>query len=913
MTDPRSVLRYRTSASAIAIGVGVMLVPGVSSAWTQASPAEPMTTAPATPQTPAPNSPAAAPTPPAARIASSAPAGFEDLEETTVTDFDVVFQGRSVGSFRAELNGGVLTFNDPQAVAAALGSNVTVEQATALLATRLPSNEQLRCLPGVTEDCGTLRPGTSGVIVDPDRFQINLFLSREYLLSQSTAIEYLPDPVSGPSLVQNVALSLTADTGSGGGTDLRLGGALDTYASVGRTALIMRTLIDQDRGGRIEQLYGQHVWRNYRAATGFLQSSSSPTTTNLRFLGAEFGTFTDTQLDRDRFAASPVEVVLSTRSRVELYRGGALILARDYDAGLQEIDTSRLPAGSYPIRVVVRSGNAIISDETRIYTKASDLPPPGKTYFNLRAGQRIGNIFDDVEGQGAQNQLFPNVTDDLVLQVSASRRIGRASGVTASLLSVASELYPEVSIQSYFGAMRGIAGVTFGPDGGYSMLASLTTTFRGVSTFATVRSVRTDDNRMGPPAPTDRYQPFFRSEDEYSLNAQAAVLGGSLSVRASQTTSPLEEDRYTYGVNYARDVGQTQYGSLRLNVDAFTSDRESRIGVVLTLFRRASRNTYVNASLGAESISGSETEDRNGFGPIASASTSRTGVIRDVDVGATTGIQTDNTQTRAYLNTTAYSRLGSLDAQSTVQQENGDGTSASINLNAYSGFVYGGGRIKLGMRQAGEAAILFDVRAPAGRTADENEAISTAPNYGSAAGEVPATPAPDGSSTAPVRRERFVAVGDYRAEVDNQTFDLVSVGKSAAVALPAYGLYSATLTPRGAPPFDLDLSPRSIPLYPGNVVVLDYTARHVITVYGKVVGLDGLALRNARVEAGQDATLTDDRGYFTITTPAEDELKIRRSDGLICMPASLSNALVRNAAAGLYRLQDVVCRPESLQ
>lgn len=843
------------------------------------------------------------------RIQYAPPPGFDDLEQATTTDFDVVYLGRRLGSFRATLDGSVVLFENPLAIAEAMGDSVTVQEVAALLSSRLPSNTQLVCPAGETIECGALAPGVSGVIVDPSRFRIDLFLAREYLRSQAGEIEYLPPAMSGFSLIQNATLSLSGEAFDGA-SDFRFGGALDTYASVGQTAAVARTLIDQDRGARAEQMYGQRVWRDHRLAVGMLQSSASATTSLFRFVGAEFGTFTGTQLDRDRFTASPVEVVLPQRARVEIYRGGTLVLARDYDAGLQTINTQGLPSGTYPIQVVVRNGSAIVSEETRIFTKAGDLPPPGKTYYSARFGQRVSNIFDPLDGGSGQTGFFPSVTDDVVAQIMASRRIGRATGVSAGLLSVGSDIYPELGVQTYLGSMRGIANFTLGPGGSYSALGTLSTSFRGVTGFATVRSVRTDDDTLGAFDP-GAFQPFFRSEDEYSLNVQTTLLGGSITLRAQQTRSDSFEDRYSYGGIYSRNIGVTPYGNLRLNLDAFVSDRENRIGFTLSLFRRVNPRTFVRADVGAENISGSNSEERNGASPVVAVSTTHMATLGGADLVLTAGAETNQSQDRLYGRAETYSRWGSVDSEVALQRFNEEDPSATVFANVFTGAVYGGGRLHLGMRQPGEAAILFNV-ARSANVPEQDDA-----DTGMAAVDNDDAVSPSNETEAEAKQEtaqrqarrRYVSVGDYRAVVDGQAFDIVGVGRSSALGLPAYGLYEATLEPRGAPPFDIDLSPKRIPLYVGNVVALEWSARHVITVFGRLTQADGQPLRNARVEAGQDVTLTDDNGYFTITAPSDEDVRARRSDGVVCRPISLKNAEVRNAGVELYRLGNVNCDP----
>src|ERR1700722_2409076 len=116
-----------------------------------------------------------------ASIPTGVPPGFESTSAIE-TIFDVDFQGASVGSFSGKLANGVFQFTDPAAVVAALGDQVNRVDAAKLLSQGLNSNESLRCLENQKENCGLLPAGTSGVIVNPESFKVDIFLGREFLI-----------------------------------------------------------------------------------------------------------------------------------------------------------------------------------------------------------------------------------------------------------------------------------------------------------------------------------------------------------------------------------------------------------------------------------------------------------------------------------------------------------------------------------------------------------------------------------------------------------------------------------------------------------------------------------------------------------------------------------------------------------
>jgi outer membrane usher protein FimD/PapC len=87
-----------------------------------------------------------------------------------------------------------------------------------------------------------------------------------------------------------------------------------------------------------------------------------------------------------------------------------------------------------------------------------------------------------------------------------------------------------------------------------------------------------------------------------------------------------------------------------------------------------------------------------------------------------------------------------------------------------------------------------------------------------------------------------------------------------ALGLPAYKQYTIGLKPEGAPQFDLSGTEKTVTLYPGNVDRIRFQAQRVISIYGQVLNADGNPLARARVEAGGDYAIADDRGY-TLPSP----------------------------------------------
>ncbi|NWK98386.1 hypothetical protein DM806_22485 [Sphingobium lactosutens] len=96
-------------------------------------------------------------------------------------------------------------------------------------------------------------------------------------------------------------------------------------------------------------------------------------------------------------------------------------------------------------------------------------------------------------------------------------------------------------------------------------------------------------------------------------------------------------------------------------------------------------------------------------------------------------------------------------------------------------------------------------------------------------------------------------------------------------------------------------------LYPGNVVRMRFEAQRVISLFGQILLEDGSPAAQARIEAGTDYAVADDRGYFTITAPLSSTIAIRRADGGACVERSIRSLIDAKTPSVLYRFGKIRC------
>ncbi len=812
------------------------------------------------------------PGPPASPQRSVVPDGFEDLDTSVETVFDVYYQGMRVASAPGRLQDGVFTFGAPDLLANKL-PDADRDKATSFLSGPLRSNEQFRCPPGEAIDCGVLPSGVSGVIVDADRFRVDLFLGREMLLGSDT-IQRIGQPVSGPSLIQGIGASISGNNQT---DSLRLGLELSTTASIGRTSFVSRIYGDDDRGLQADEAYVQYYGDDQRYAGGLFNTEGTLALTTMRVAGARLSSFYGGYVGGEsQFAATAVEVVLPRPARVEIYRDGVLMSSAQYPGGLQYLDTSRLPEGSYPIRVVVRDASGVILDEVRSFTRASDLPPAGKTVYSFTAGVRVADNFSAVGVSEDAASFLPQSTDELVIAGSVKHLVAPGFAVGASLTSVGDDLYPEASAQLYHGTGRGFASFAMGPEEQYAGVVGGGFQIGSVNTTIDIRAVKASPAPADPAERFSKYRPFLRDERSLNATVQAPFYDGFFSVRAAYGQFSELADRHFAGVAYTKPAALGWLGNGLFRFEASVSDADARVGFKFTLNERIDSVSMRTSALGAEYISPRENGGgtRSGVFPVAQLGYSREFELSDTQLTASglAGIAEGEVGAQGALQ--AQSGLGEADLSvGASRSSETDRTDLFLTGNLRTGFVYGDGSLHFGRAGYGDAAVLVEIDEEASHGAQD---------------------------------------GRFQIVVDGLPLDRLRVGQRTAISLPAFTQPRISLSPDAAPPFEIDLSPRQAPLYPGNVVALSWNAIRVVTAYGRLVDETGKPMEGIFVAAGNDIAMTGPGGYFAVTAPVGSKLSARIKGVERCPELAVLPEPGDNKQRAVANLGSLVCRsPES--
>lgn len=371
----------------------------------------------------------------AAAGARPVPAGFEDLAAGQTEQLDVRLMGRSAGVWPVFVTPDGVHLLDPEPALEALGLS---DEARAVLvpalSTTLPRNGHLAC-HNVTPDigCGYLAPSDDptsiGVIHDEDEGVLHLFPARQWLPSVSPERDRYHRPNEA---AQNALLHQQMFNVSGGSGYMSLSAMGNGMLGVFRDAHIgvdwnYNRQQRRGHGSRDELLFNDVYLRHDLARKHYVQvgrmdrrNLSSAEGGNFafgmlpldRFEGVRFGT-TQAYLDRAVIGqGSPLTVLLSRNARVDAYDGERLLQSFYLDSGINDLDTTRFPAGSYLVNLRIFEDGVLVRTEDAPFSKSGATWDETSRQWFVQGGRLITRDERDHRGAlqaGLRLPLHPNL------------------------------------------------------------------------------------------------------------------------------------------------------------------------------------------------------------------------------------------------------------------------------------------------------------------------------------------------------------------------------------------------------------------------------------------------------------------------------------------------------------------------
>ena len=221
----------------------------------------------------------------------------------------------------------------------------------------------------------------------------------------------LPEGGSVGLILQN-QLNVAAGGGSGAGTAARYNvqatSSLGYWSQVASAQLARTGEQNSPTYHSVNELYGQREFDGNFLRLGYFTPDAlgvyrrprnfggSPDTT----LGFMYGTSDSLAVSSASPSTYPVYVTPSRQGVVEVYRDGVLVYSQPVEAGLQTIDTRRLPSGIYPVQVRLIEDGAVTSTSEEVIYKPNNWRNADQRWrYSIFGGKRsqLLNNWDDSE------------------------------------------------------------------------------------------------------------------------------------------------------------------------------------------------------------------------------------------------------------------------------------------------------------------------------------------------------------------------------------------------------------------------------------------------------------------------------------------------------------------------------------
>lgn len=362
----------------------------------------------------------------AVALPAKVPAGFELVASEEQVVAEVVFMGRAVGQHEVIVSADMLRFVDAGGLLGALPLSVSAEgEEFKVIGERLvlpfSRNDELSCKAVQRRTaCDYLEPSDLGVIYDEREAQVLLFMRKDWVaIDESERKNHVPTRAGvSNAFVHQQTVNFISDDGYeslyalGSGA---LGIGDSGYLGVGWDLTTNRS----DTDANLNNLYYRRDIgeRNYVQA-GRMDASDLSTNLgggfsfkqfpSLQLKGVRAGT-TNAYLDLSAESeGSPVVVVLTRPSRVDVYRGEQLLGTNYFNAGTHFIDTRGYPFGAYTLTLRVYEGGQLVRRENTLFTLANRGSwAPGLAWF-AQAGELAGEGSSALQA-GVQAELMPGV------------------------------------------------------------------------------------------------------------------------------------------------------------------------------------------------------------------------------------------------------------------------------------------------------------------------------------------------------------------------------------------------------------------------------------------------------------------------------------------------------------------------
>jgi len=754
--------------------------------------------------------------------ASKVPPGFEALLEKQTTLLDVYFANEFLMTTPAEFNTDEVEFIDPAAVAKRLPRVVDRRIVQEALTGPLGANAQLRCYTREQPNCGVLEPEVAGIIFNEDRFRVDIFVNREYLSLQTIPTRtFLPPSETGWSFLQNFATAFAGDEDD----------SFDSYTfnassmlSHEETRFLITTNYSNIGDWTADDILVRRDFEGREHQLGYFRTVNDA---SLRFIpefslrGLRTASTLDTRTDLESSTGHELTIFLVNRSRVSLFKDGRLVSSRNYDAGNQVIDTTRLPNGAYPVIIRIEDASGRTREEERFYVKSSRFPPRDQLLWGVEVGEEVIRNSED---------FIPEGTDNLFGRVSLSKRISDSMALNGGVAARDDDGILEFGIDrldQYYDLQLNTA---ISSDEGYGFSANARTRWGDITLSGDYRETWADNDLRdeldpeNPPSENDldRFSAsgvtwFAEDSRQWSTMLTWYYRGGTLQLNARNTRLTGQPNTKEYSLSYFYPLLRT--GKYRLDMDFEASEFNDLTQVLLSFRFRWDEGNFNNTT--GSQYQYRELDDGKSDNDLEfEASTvwrDRSPEARDLSINARMSHRSDFDDATAGMEW--IGRYGELESE--VRHERQDDFNRTSWVGGYySSFAWTRSGVALGGEEQSRSAVLINLT---------------------------------GEDTGDVY---------FDVLIDGNKRGTARVGGRNLITVRPFETYEVQIIPRGDGFVSFDERRESVTLYPGNVATLTWDVSPVDVLFGRLLDQSGEPVSNAVLRGASGLAMTDENGFF---------------------------------------------------
>lgn len=755
---------------------------------------------------------------------ASPPPDFSDVDARRQLLVDVYLHGQKVGQNAITIDAGKVQFDDPQDVASRLPDLIDQERVMEWLSKPLDGNFDRSCGLRPTEDCGHIAADQLAIIMDEDRFRIDLFIPAELLKSASLEPNYLPDPRSGVSFISRFGAAIAGQVSADASYHVQN----QSIIAAGPYRLRADSSM-QSRGGlAFDNFAFERDFKNYRLQSGLFWTPGGDFLGRRKIVGAGLVSQVDTRLDRRSLTATPLNVVLTQAARIDLFIEGRLMSSQVYSAGHVELDTSPLPEGSFEVMIRIHEGGRGTREERRFVTKGTDIAPIGRPFWGA-----FGGLLADAHGRPSPSAPFFNL--------SGAVRVASGLGVDARALGTNSKIVGEIGAVAITSLANLRGSVLVSSSGDYGLLARATTAAGGpIAASLDLRTVTSQDgNALLPESGT-----FGTFSEEFGSRAgdrgsytqgsiyMAATLGhGLMRLTGQYRRSGNAKASYSVGASFEQPVARGPAWNVVANVDLRKTDNDT---VAFIGFRALlAKPNFSVATMGGW-------QHQSGRSPRIVGET-QTSLARSIatssDLSISTAIGRDFAGT--YGRAGGLLRMPKMNARGDLLHSFSDGNSPQFAASFDGALVFDGTAIAIGAQGVSDSAIVIRPRSDR---------------------------------------------GDQEVEVlvNDSLRGRATEHKPLLLFVQPYELHRVRIRPTGNSTSSYDSDETVVAAHPGQVTPLSWTTVRTAAVFGRAVDHRGRPLAKARIESDRDVGQSDDEGYFQVEAGVGERLLLKTAEGRSC-------------------------------